>query len=197
MNIKTICGGSIGTNSYIVEGLIFDYIPETLSYIKQNNIQPKALFITHIHFDHIEGLQDFINTFPEVPVYASAEAKKNINNPEYTLMYGDNIDVQRITAVSDRTQLDIDNHKIITVKTPGHSVDSVSWFAEDLQCVFCGDLVFYRSIGRTDFIGGDLARLSQSVETLFSLVADDKTVLYPGHGPSTTIGEEKRFNPYL
>jgi glyoxylase-like metal-dependent hydrolase (beta-lactamase superfamily II) len=66
-----------------------------------------------------------------------------------------------------------------------------------LQCVFCGDLVFYRSIGRTDFIGGDLARLSQSVETLFSLVADDKTVLYPGHGPSTTVGEEKRFNPYL
>jgi glyoxylase-like metal-dependent hydrolase (beta-lactamase superfamily II) len=115
MNIKTICGGSIGTNSYIVEGLIFDYIPETLSYIKQNNIQPKALFITHIHFDHIEGLQDFINAFPEVPVYASAEAKKNINNPEYTLMYGDNIDVQRITAVSDRTQLDIDNHKIIAI----------------------------------------------------------------------------------
>ena len=197
MNIKTICGGSIGTNSYIADGLIFDYIPETLSYIKQNNIQPKALFITHIHFDHIEGLQDFINAFPDVPVYASAEAKKNINNPEYTLMYGDNIDVQRITAVSDRTQLDIDNHKIIAVKTPGHSVDSVSWFAEDLQCVFCGDLVFYRSIGRTDFIGGDLARLSQSVETLFSLVADDKTVLYPGHGPSTTVGEEKRFNPYL
>ena len=197
MNIKTICGGSIGTNSYITDGLIFDYIPETLSYIKQNNIQPKALFITHIHFDHIEGLQDFINAFPEVPVYASAEAKKNINNPEYTLMYGDNIDVQRITAVSDRTQLDIDNHKIIAVKTPGHSVDSVSWFAEDLQCVFCGDLVFYRSIGRTDFIGGDLVRLSQSVETLFSLVADDKTVLYPGHGPSTTVGEEKRFNPYL
>ena len=197
MNIKTICGGSIGTNSYITDGLIFDYIPETLSYIKQNNIQPKALFITHIHFDHIEGLQDFINAFPDVPVYASAEAQKNINNPEYTLMYGDNIDVQRITAVSDRTQLDIDNHKIIAVKTPGHSVDSVSWFAEDLQCVFCGDLVFYRSIGRTDFIGGDLARLSQSVETLFSLVADDKTVLYPGHGPSTTVGEEKRFNPYL
>lgn len=197
MNIKTICGGSIGTNSYIADGLIFDYIPETLSYIKQNNIQPKALFITHIHFDHIEGLQDFINAFPEVPVYASAEAKKNINNPEYTLMYGDNIDVQRITAVSDRTQLDIDNHKIIAVKTPGHSVDSVSWFAENLHSVFCGDLVFYHSIGRTDFTGGDLAELGRSVEKLFALVLDDDIVLYPGHGASTTVGEEKRFNPYL
>ena len=197
MNIKTICGGSIGTNSYIVDGLIFDYTPETLSYIKQNNIQPKALFITHIHFDHIEGLQDFINVFPEVPVYASMEAKKNINNPGFTLMFTDNIDTQCITNVSDRTQLDIGGHKITAVKTPGHSVDSVSWFIEDLQCVFCGDLVFYHSIGRTDFLGGDLAQLSQSVESLFSLVADDETVLYPGHGASTTVGEEKRFNPYL
>ena len=142
-------------------------------------------------------MQDFINTFPEVPVYASAEAKKNINNPEYTLMYGDNIDVQRITSLSDRTELTLAEHKIIAVKTPGHSVDSVSWFAEDLQCVFCGDLVFYHSIGRTDFTGGDLSELMCSVEKLFNYVNNDEIVLYPGHGPSTTVGEEKRFNPYL
>lgn len=197
MKIKTICGGSIGTNSYIVDGLIFDYIPETLSYIKQNNICPKALFITHIHFDHIEGLGDFLKEFPDVPVYASAEAKKNINNPEYTLMFGDNIDIQRITTVADRTQLEFGEHKITAVKTPGHSVDSVSWFAENLHSVFCGDLVFYHSIGRTDFTGGDLAELGRSVEKLFALVLDDDIVLYPGHGASTTVGEEKRFNPYL
>ena len=197
MNIKTICGGSIGTNSYIADGLIFDYTPEVLAYIKQNNIEPKALFITHIHFDHIEGLKEFMDNFPAVPVYASAEAKKNINNPEYTLMYGDNIDVQRITSLSDRTELTLAEHKIIAVKTPGHSVDSVSWFAEDLQCVFCGDLVFYHSIGRTDFTGGDLSELMCSVEKLFNYVNNDEIVLYPGHGPSTTVGEEKRFNPYL
>ena len=69
--------------------MIFDYIPETFSYIKKNNIQPKALFITHVHFDHIEGLGEFLKEFPDIAVYASAEAKKNINNPEYTLMYGD------------------------------------------------------------------------------------------------------------
>ena len=197
MSIKTICGGSLGTNSYIVDGLIFDYTPEVLAYIKQNNIEPKALFITHIHFDHIEGLKEFMDNFPAVPVYASAEAKKNINNPEYTLMYGDNIDVQHITSLSDRTELTLAEHKIIAVKTPGHSVDSVSWFAEDLQCVFCGDLVFYHSIGRTDFTGGDLSELMCSVEKLFNYVNNDEIVLYPGHGPSTTVGEEKRFNPYL
>ena len=86
MSIKTICGGSIGTNSYIVDDLIFDYIPETFSYIKKNNIQPKALFITHVHFDHIEGLGEFLKEFPDIAVYASAEAKKNINNPVLQLL---------------------------------------------------------------------------------------------------------------
>lgn len=197
MSIKTICGGSIGTNSYIVDDLIFDYIPETFSYIKKNNIQPKALFITHVHFDHIEGLGEFLKEFPDIAVYASAEAKKNINNPEYTLMYGDNIDTLRITAVADRTQSELGEHKITAIKTPGHSIDSVSWFVEDLCCVFCGDLVFYHSIGRTDFVGGDLAELGRSVEKLFTLVSNDEIILYPGHGASTTVGEEKRFNPYL
>lgn len=66
-----------------------------------------------------------------------------------------------------------------------------------MQCVFCGDLVFYHSIGRTDFTGGDLSELMCSVEKLFNYVNNDEIVLYPGHGPSTTVGEEKRFNPYL
>lgn len=197
MSIKQICGGSIGTNSYIVDGLIFDYIPETLSYIKKNSIQPKALFITHVHFDHIEGLKKFLDNFPTVEVYASCEAKKNINNIEYTLMRTDFIDTQRITAVSDRTQLILNEHKILAVKTPGHSADSMSWFAEDLHCIFCGDLIFYHSIGRTDFPGGDLSELMRSAETLFNLAENGETVLYPGHGASTTVNEEKHFNPYL
>lgn len=197
MSIKKICGGSIGTNSYVVDDLIFDYIPETLSYIKQNNIQPKALCITHVHFDHIEELREFLDIFPTVEVYASSEAKKNINNVEYTLASTDFIDTQRITAVSDRTQLTLSDHKILAVKTPGHSADSMSWFVEDLHCIFCGDLVFYRSIGRTDFPGGDLSELINSVEKLFNLAENGDTVLYPGHGASTTVDEEKQFNPYL
>lgn len=197
MSIKKICGGSIGTNSYIVDELIFDYIPQTLSYIKKNNIQPKALFITHVHFDHIEGLKEFLDNFPTVEVYASCEAKKNINNIEYTLMRTDFIDTQRIVAISDRTQLTLNEHKILAVKTPGHSADSMSWFAEDLHCIFCGDLIFYHSIGRTDFPGGDLSELMRSAETLFNLAENGETVLYPGHGASTTVNEEKHFNPYL
>lgn len=197
MSINIICGGSIGTNSYIVDELIFDYTPETLSYIKKNNIQPKALFITHVHFDHFEGLKGFLEAFPNVAVYASAEAKKNINNAEYTLMCTDFIDSQRITAVSDRTELTLNGHKISAVKTPGHSADSMSWFVDDLNCVFCGDLIFYHSIGRTDFPGGDLSELMNSAEKLFSLAKGDETILYPGHGASTTVGEEKNFNPYL
>lgn len=202
MELKTILGGSIHTNSYLLteekEAIVFDYVPETAQFLKEQKLHVDFICLTHIHFDHFEGLRELLVDYPDIKVFVSEEAKININNPAYTLNYSAStcIDSERIFTLKGEEEIEWKGSKITVLKTPGHSIDSLAYFIDALNCIITGDLIFFRSVGRTDFLGGDQKVLMDSIEKLFQKYPDS-TVLYPGHGPKTTIGGEKKHNPFF
>jgi len=154
--------------------------------------------LTHIHFDHFEGLSDFLTIYPDIPVYISKEGKDGINKPVYTLNFQSpyHIDTDSFRAVDNSSIIEWGGVKINVLKTPGHSVDSVVYYVPELKSVFCGDTIFYRSVGRTDFPGSSHEVLMSSIASIFAQY-DDGTILYPGHGPVTSIGSEKKHNSFI
>jgi len=202
MDLKIVLGGSIHTNCYVLyensSALLIDYAPEVLDFLRDRHLNPTALLLTHIHFDHFEGLADFLAIYPDIAVYISQEGKCGINNPVYTLNFqGDcHIKTDSFKAVDNSSIIVWGGAKISVLKTPGHSVDSVVYYVPELKSIFCGDTIFYRSVGRTDFPGSSHEVLMTSIITIFAQY-DDETILYPGHGPKTTIGSEKKHNSFI
>ncbi|OHD11162.1 MAG: hypothetical protein A2086_13710 [Spirochaetes bacterium GWD1_27_9] len=205
-SIKTVVGGTIGTNCYIIEDnnevVLIDFVPEVEGEIIQRKLKVSKVLLTHIHFDHFELLCNFQKKF-DFELYLSKFAYENINNKEYNLLYFiedsseiDNINLKNAKVVKENDIIKLNNTEILVLETPGHSQDSLSYIIKEKQLVFSGDLLFYQSIGRTDFVGSDYKTLIKSVERLFSATNDSYTV-YPGHGPETNIGFEKKSNPFL
>jgi glyoxylase-like metal-dependent hydrolase (beta-lactamase superfamily II) len=98
--------------------------------------------------------------------------------------------------LQDGEVIPVGNDVLEARHTPGHTPGHVVYYSSTAGCVFCGDLIFRHNVGRTDLPGGDFAQLRDSIETkIFTL--PDSTILLPGHGPATTVGEEKLYNPYV
>jgi hydroxyacylglutathione hydrolase len=173
--------------------------------LDQNRLTPAAVLLTHGHIDHMWSAQKVSDTYG-CPTYIHPEDRFMLKDPIYGL--GPRL-AQVVTGAFFRepkqvVELDRDGDKLdlgsVTVSvdhTPGHTRGSVVFrVAADTDVVFTGDTLFERSIGRTDLFGGSGRDLLTSiVGKLF--VLDDKTVVLPGHGNSTTIGAERRFNPFL
>jgi len=208
MKIQTIIGGSIGTNCYLLERnsnvILFDFVPEVQNYIKNNNYKLDKIFLTHIHFDHIENLSSFQKecTFE---LYLSSDGYKNINNPEYNLLSfipeSSNLQIEDINLTNCKIlkngdEIIWEKSKIIAFESPGHSKDSMMYILPEIKSIISGDSIFYRSVGRTDFFGSNHKDLVNSINRLFAKI-NENYALYPGHGPSTTIFQEKEENPFL
>jgi len=167
--------GGMGTNAYIFEkdkkALLIDSIgasEEALAYIKTNNLEPIAALITHGHFDHTAGVEILKQQFTHIKVI---EAGKDVHKDG---------------------PIDIPEFSVHVYTTPGHSEDSVCYYI-DTAVLFSGDTLFAGSVGRANYSYQSL--LSSIKEKLFTL--QDSTIVCPGHGPSTTIGEEKNNNPFF
>ncbi len=206
MNIETFTDLSFGTNSYLVwaedskKAVLIDAGLSThliLDYLKANELELVAILVTHAHPDHIAGVADVAEATGADVYLHEIEIPAVKMMPEMMLaMLGieELKTPQDIKPLTDGQVLELAGLTIKVLHTPGHSPGSTSFLIED--ALFDGDLVFRGSIGRTDFPGGDFDALINSVrEKVF--VLDPDTKVYPGHMGSTTVGWEKRTNPFL
>jgi hydroxyacylglutathione hydrolase len=186
--------------------VIFDpgcYYPEERdefrNYISQNNLKPLALLNTHCHIDHILGNAWVIEEY-QVPFYMHEADLTTLNAvPNYAPMYGFvgfEPSPQPTHLVNHGDSLEFGNMRFEVLFTPGHAPGHVVYYNSKNQIVINGDVLFKGSFGRFDLPNGDLLTLKKSItEIMFSL--PDETVVVCGHGPETTIGQEKVSNPIL
>ena len=207
MKIENFVLGPVGTNCYIVinegtkECFLVDMAacpPELVSHIKNSGLTVKAVLLTHGHFDHIMGLDRFLEEFP-APVYACAAEKELLESPQLNSssgMLGQPYTFHGAQYVKDGDLLEIAGMKIQVLQTPGHTIGGCCYYIADEQTLFSGDTLFRASIGRTDLPTGSMGALVRSV-TEKILVLPDETRVYPGHMEETTVGYEKKYNPFL
>ncbi len=199
MNIEKIVVGALGTNTYIVRDndLISVIDPggnsdEILNRIKGGTLD--KILLTHGHFDHIQAA-DEIRRKTGAKIYISLEDSsmtKDYDKSLYSMLgMGNNGFTSFIADFFYDEEIYICQNKFKVIKTPGHSSGSVCFLCDNI--LFSGDTLFCGSIGRFDY--GNYDTIMNSLSKLMLL--DDGVMVYPGHGDTTTIGRERRDNPFL
>lgn len=210
MTIHSFTFNSFQENTYLVyddtkECLIIDagcFFPEEkkelTKFIEQNNLKPVKLINTHCHIDHVFGNKFVAEKYglnlemhkADLPILQTTEiVGRN---------YGMAVEPSPLPAVflEENDVVVFGKSELKVLHTPGHSPGSISFFSEKNKLVIVGDVLFRQSIGRYDFPGGDYETLMNSIRNKLFLLGDGVKV-YSGHGPSTTIGFEKKNNPFL
>lgn len=188
-----------GDAAIIDPGCYFDEEKETLAkFIAQKNLHVQYLLQTHCHLDHIFGLKWAAETYTKEPYMHANEqqvlAFGEISGQKWNLPFASYAGPVQFLTAGQLIHIGSDVLKVIFA--PGHSPGHVCFYCEAQGFVIGGDVLFQRSIGRTDLPGGNHQQLLTSIrEQLFTLPKD--TVVYPGHGPATSIGEEMEENPFL
>ena len=209
MKVNTIILGAYETNCYILRDsetakdcLIIDVGLEPgrlIDFLRQKKLNPVAAVLTHGHIDHIAGIAALRAEFGDIKVYIHkldakmlTEAKSNLS-----AMTGGQFSTEPANfSLEQESIIEQAGIKLRVLHTPGHTPGGICLYSKDERIVFTDDTLFAGSIGRTDFPGGGMSQLVQSItEKLFTL--PDETKVYPGHGPVTTIAQEKAHNPFL
>ncbi len=171
-----------------------------LRLIEEKRLRPVAILNTHGHLDHIAGNAAMKRAFPDVPLVIGRNEAGLLSDAEANMSASFGLPVTSPEAdrlVGDGDRLEVAGFRFLVREIPGHSPGSVAFVADqfDPPIVFGGDVLFAGSVGRTDF-GGDFPLLRSGIRSkLFCL--PDGTTVYPGHGPETTIGQERRSNPFV
>lgn len=179
-----------------------NYFPEEteeiIGFIEENKLRPTKLINTHCHLDHVFGNKVLAEKY-DLPLHLHAGELKVLEYaPTLGLMYQVPFDnyMGEYVFLKEGEQLRLGEDVLEILYTPGHSPASISFYHAGQGILLSGDVLFQGSIGRYDLPGGNLETLLSSIHTQL-LTLPDETIVYPGHGPSTTIGEERRENPYL
>jgi hydroxyacylglutathione hydrolase len=186
--------------AFIIDpGCYFDEERDELaSFLQQTELQPIQLLNTHCHLDHVFGNKWIYETYG-LELYLHANEKQVLDfAPASGLMWNLPFDNYNgpLHWLKEGDELEMGDDKLTVLFTPGHAPGHVCFYCKAQNFVIGGDVLFRESIGRTDLPGGHHQTLINSIRTqLFTL--PDETIVYNGHGPATTIGHEKKYNPFL
>jgi hydroxyacylglutathione hydrolase len=210
VQILTIESQPFAENSYLVwadgstEALVIDagFEPELIrEALEERGLTLTAIVCTHGHCDHMAGNAALKEAYPDAPIIIGAgdavmltDANKNLSGPfgfDVTSPPADRVVTEGETITVAGVTMDV-------FDIPGHSPGHVVYVLQDTKptLVLGGDVLFREGVGRTDFPGGSFEQLKRNIQRVLWKLPDD-TVVYPGHGPTTTTGHEKRTNPYL
>jgi len=209
VKIDRLILGEYATNCYVLrssetakDGVIIDTglaAERLMDFLRRNNLNPVAVVLTHGHIDHIAGVTVLRGEYPHIKVYIhkfDAEmlttASSNLSVLTGALFSTEPADI----LVEDKSVIEQAGIKLKVLHTPGHTAGGICLYSKDEGIVFTDDTLFADSIGRTDFPGGSMTQLLKNVkEKLFTLPGN--TIVYPGHGPVTTIEQEKTHNQFF
>ncbi len=210
IQIKTFPFNPFAVNTYVLydesgEGIIIDAgnyseaeREELLNFVHKNSIEIKALYLTHAHIDHITGAA-FLSEHFALPFRCHKAGEFLFSTAlSYALSLG--LQVKKVPHelefIENEASIEFGNSKGIALYTPGHVDGSLCYYFEKEKLVFTGDVLFRTGIGRTDLPTGDYGLLEKSIRDVLYKLPDEVKV-YPGHGPQTSIGFEKRNNPFF
>lgn len=198
--------GSVYTNCYFLKNketkelLIVD--PAACAdkiYQKISDMEgiPVGILLTHGHFDHIMAVEEVRQKY-KIPVYACRQEEEMLREPSLNMTsYQDKAcSVRADICLENLDVFELAGFSVQMIHTPGHTKGSCCYYIKDEKLLFSGDTLFYGSVGRTDLPGGSTAAIVRSLHTLVDSLPED-TEVYPGHDMSTTIGYEKRYNPFV
>jgi hydroxyacylglutathione hydrolase len=210
LTVQTFTFNPVQENTYVVynekgDCCIIDpgcyFAPEELQlkeFIEKGSLKPVFLLNTHCHLDHIFGNRFVANSYG-LKLHLHQQEKKVLDaGPASGQMWGLPFEPYEgeleYLAEGDTVKLGDDEFQVLF--TPGHSPGSISFYSKESKFVISGDVLFEGSVGRTDLPGGNFEILEQSIKSrLYTLPPD--VIVYPGHGRSTTIGDEMRSNPFV
>ena len=205
--IETISVGPLETNCYVVaagagtSAAVIDPgddVDKILKVVNGNGLKVTHIINTHGHYDHI-GADSALAATTGAKIYIHSLDASMIKDPQSNLSLFLNSDYEmndEVVKISDGEELVVGGLKLKIIHTPGHTPGGVCLYSKDEGIVFVGDTLFADSVGRTDFLGGSMSQLIKSIKEKLCVLPDE-TVVYPGHGPITTIAQEKAHNQYL
>lgn len=211
MYIKTFVFNPFQENTYLLydetrealiidAGCLFDHEKqELLQFMKEHDLKLKRVINTHLHLDHQFGNRFLFDTFGIKPEAGIEDEFLLENVVTQARSFGFKIEeeAQPLGAyIIENQEIKVGNTVLKSVHVPGHSPGSFAFYAENDRAVFVGDVLFKGSIGRTDLVKGNFDTLILSIKNQL-LPLPDSVIVYSGHGLSTTIGAEKRTNPFL
>ena len=206
MEISKCVVGAVGTNCYIVsdeetkDALIIDPGADAAKIsqaIRAKEVKPRAILLTHGHFDHIMAAKELCAEYA-VKLYCFETEQELMEDPVMNVgkMFRFECSVSPDGTFRDNEELQFGSLSCKVIHTPGHTRGGVCFYFEPEKVLFSGDTLFFESVGRTDMPTGNAHLLIESIQKRL-MVLPDETAVYSGHGAPTSIGYEKRNNPYI
>jgi glyoxylase-like metal-dependent hydrolase (beta-lactamase superfamily II) len=191
---------SAGGPCWIIDPGLPPQARQIAEYVRKQSLKPEAILLTHGHMDHIAGIDELRELSGTIPVRMAREEWPALSDPQHNLSAQVGMGVATKVrdpldlAVGETLELDSTSWRILD--TSGHSPGGRSFYCSELGIVFVGDALFAGSVGRVDFPHSNGATLMRNIREQLMTLPDETRVL-PGHGPETTIGREKRTNPFV
>ena len=207
IKVSSVTVGQLAVNCWFLmnedtkEALVLDpgdQADKIFAFAKQNEVTIKAMLLTHGHIDHMGGAEE-LKKLTGATIYALQDEEDLLLDAKQNLSVYIARKVVTLAPdefVRDGQELDLAGMKIKVYHTPGHTPGGASYYCEEAGCVFSGDTLFHGSVGRTDFPGGSMSEIVHSVKDKLFLLPDE-TKVCPGHGDETSIGYEKKYNPFV